>query len=228
MECIINDTRVKLKDGEIFSFIKKGNSPYQRWFLLKGCMSFGYKVIVINKKNYNYHRVIYKLHNNEWDIDDGYIKCIINDRKIKYEDGEISWWYSEGSRGLLKNPRWINFKQSKSAGYKCITIKNKKYKVHRVIYKIYNQDWDIDDKPFKNQIDHIDRNKLNNNINNLRVVSNQQNQFNRTCKGYSYDKRYNSYRVRIEINGESKSYNVKTEEEAIKLREELKIKYHTI
>ena len=155
MECVINDTRVKFDNGEIYSFIKKGNSPYQRWFLLKGCLSYNspYKSIRINKKNYSYHRVIYQLH---------------------------------------------------------------------------NPDWDMDDEPHKNPIDHIDRDKLNNNINNLRLVSPQQNAFNTNAKGYCYDKRNNSYNVRIGINGERKSYNVKTEDVAIKLRAELKIKYHTI
>ena len=155
MECVINNTRVKFDNGEIYSFIKKGNSPYQRWFLLKGCLSYNspYKSIRINKKNYSYHRVIYKLH---------------------------------------------------------------------------NLDWDMDDEPRKNQIDHIDQNKLNNNINNLRVVSPQQNMFNINHKGYYYNKKNNSYRVCITTNGESKRYSVKTEDEAIKLRAELKIKYHTI
>ena len=155
MECLINDTRVKLKDGEIYSFIKKGNSRSMKWYLLKGCLSYNsaYKRIRINKKIYYYHRVIYKLHNNEWDIAD------------------IST---------------------------------------------------------KNFMDHIDRDKLNNNINNLRVVSQQQNCFNRTCKGYHYHKNTNKYRACIMINGEKKSYTVNTEEEAIKKREELKIKYHTI
>jgi hypothetical protein len=107
-------------------------------------------------------------------------------------------------------------------------VKGKKYKVHRVIYKIHNPDWDIGDTSKTNEIDHIDKIPFNNNIENLRVVTNQQNSFNRNFKGYSYDKRYNSYRVRITIDGESKSFNFKTEEEAIKKRAELKIKYHTI
>ena len=155
MECIINDTRVKLQDGEIYSFIKKGNSRSMKWYLLKGCLSYNspYKRIRINKKIYYYHRVIYQLHNPAWKIDD---------------------------------------------------------------------------EPFKNQIDHIDRNKLNNNINNLRVVSNSQNQFNTIHKGYHFRKDRNRYEVQIGINGERKYYTVKTEEEAIKLRAELKIKYHTI
>jgi len=155
MECVINDTRVKFDNGEIYSFIKKGNSPYQRWFLLKGSYSYNspYKHTKINKKDYRYHRVIYKLH---------------------------------------------------------------------------NPDWDMDDEPHKNQIDHIDQNKLNNDITNLRLVSPQQNCFNRTAKGYYYVKKNNNYSVRIMISGESKYYYVKTEEEAIKKRAELKNKYHTI
>lgn len=155
MECVINDTRVKFDNGEIYSWIKKGNNPNVRWFLLKGGLSYNspYKRAMINKKRYQYHRVIYKLH---------------------------------------------------------------------------NLDWDIDDEPHKNQIDHIDRNKLNNNITNLRVVSNQQNCFNRTSKGYYYDKRRNNYQVYIKTNGETKRYTAKTEAQAIKMRDELKIKYHTI
>ena len=70
MECIINDTRIKLKDGEIYSFIKKGNSRSMKWYLLKGTLSWGYTIIVINKKKYKYQRVIYKLHNNDFNIED--------------------------------------------------------------------------------------------------------------------------------------------------------------
>jgi len=155
MECVINDTRVKFDNGEIYSWIKKGNKHSMRWYLLKGCLATNspYKCIKINKKNYYYHRVIYQLH---------------------------------------------------------------------------NPDWDMDDEPRKNPIDHIDQNKLNNNINNLRLVSHQQNAFNTNAKGYHHRKKSNTYQVYITINGEKKRYSVKTEEEAIKLRAELKIKYHTI
>tara|TARA_R110000803_G_scaffold404_1_gene1406 strand:+ start:310 stop:792 length:483 start_codon:yes stop_codon:yes gene_type:complete len=160
------------------------------------------------------------------------MECVLNERRIKYDDGEVYWWYSHTRNRPLKNPRWIKFKQSicgsRKTYYKTMEVKGKKYKVHRVIYKIHNADWDIDDTSKTNEIDHIDKITFNNNINNLRVVTQQQNSFNRTFKGYSYDKRYNSYRVRITIDGESKSFTFKTEEEAIKKRAELKIKYHTI
>ena len=153
MECVINNTKIKFDNGEIYSFINYKNSKVCKWYLLKGTISLGYKIIMINKKNYQYHRVIYKLHNTAWDIDD---------------------------------------------------------------------------EPRKNQIDHIDRDKLNNNIDNLRVVSHQQNMFNKNCKGYCYIKKNNTYRVYIMINGETKNYTVYTEDEAILLRAELKKKYHKI
>lgn len=161
------------------------------------------------------------------------MECVINERLIKYEDGELYWFYTHNRHGAIKNPRWIRFKQSTSGCrknyYKTMEIKCKKYKVHRVIYKFYNPKWNIDDNSKSNQIDHIDRDGFNNNIENLRIVTQQQNMLNRNFKGYSLCKKTNKYRVRIMLNG--KTYNggyFKTEEEAIEKREELKKQYHSI
>ena len=130
LEVIINNTRVKLEGGEIFSYIKKGNCKVCKWYLLKGSVAkTGYREIKINKKNYQYHRVMYKIHNHEWDI--------------------------------------TNFSQD-------------------------------------NLIDHIDRDKLNNNIDNLRVVSHQQNMFNKNGKGYYWHNKSKKWRAQIRVNGESK------------------------
>jgi hypothetical protein len=49
-------------------------------------------------------------------------------------------------------------------------------------------------------IDHIDRNKLNNKIENLREVTKQQNSFNREAKGYSFNKKSQKYEAYIRIN----------------------------
>tara|TARA_R110000823_G_C15611817_1_gene466587 strand:+ start:59 stop:532 length:474 start_codon:yes stop_codon:yes gene_type:complete len=157
------------------------------------------------------------------------MECVVNERRIKYNDGEVYWWYCHGSRGLLKNPRWRKFKQSNKDGYKHITINNKHFGVHRVVYKVYNPKWNINDTSKKNEIDHIDLNRSNNNIENLRVVTGQENMFNRKFKGYSWDKSSNKYQVQIIVNGKKIwGGRFKTEEEAIKKRAELKIKYHTI
>jgi len=53
-----------------------------------------------------------------------------------------------------------------------------------------------------NYIDHIDGNKTNNKIENLRDITNQQNGFNRTtAKGYSWHKQKQKYISRIRLNG---------------------------
>ena len=159
------------------------------------------------------------------------METVVNGRRIKYEDNELWYLYSHNSRGALKNPRWIKFKQNdtitRGQCYKRITIKNKDYRVHRVIYKIHNPEWDIEDSSTSNQIDHIDINSLNNNIENLRVATHQQNMCNRNFKGYSFDKSRNKWRVRIKINGKPINGGYfNTEEEAIKKRAELKNQYH--
>lgn len=53
-------------------------------------------------------------------------------------------------------------------------------------------------------IDHINRNKLDNRIENLRFVTPQQNMFNKLCKGYSFDKSHNKYIAHIRLNGKTK------------------------
>ena len=155
------------------------------------------------------------------------MECIINNTKIKYEDGEI---LSYIKKGRSKNFKWFLLKGNvNNNGYKRIAINKKRYFYHRVIYKIYNQDWDIHNEPYKNQIDHIDRNKLNNNINNLRVVSIQQNQWNNNCKGYCWDKSKNKWQSQITIDGEVKYLGCfKKEEDARNTYLAAKKIYHII
>ena len=139
-------------------------------------------------------------------------EVIINDTRIKYEDGEI-WSYIK--KGSSKNFKWCLLKgYMNKCGYKLVKINKKHFLRHRVIYQLHNPEWDIHNEPYKNQIDHIDIDKLNNNINNLRLVSNNQNQFNKNCKGYYWDKNANKWKAQIGINGESKYlgiYNVEAD-----------------
>jgi len=85
-------------------------------------------------------------------------------------------------------------------------IDKKKYnmKLHRVIYYVHNKEWDIYDNSKNNCIDHINHTAgepLDNSITNLRVVTNQQNTFNRNAKGYYWDKRSKKWRAVICVNG---------------------------
>jgi hypothetical protein len=79
----------------------------------------------------------------------------------------------------------------------------------------------------KHFADHIDNNKINNNVNNLRWCTNQENCFNAGLskanssgtKGVTFDKKFKQWRAQIVINGKCKylgKYDKK--EDAIKAR----------
>jgi hypothetical protein len=72
----------------------------------------------------------------------------------------------------------------------------KNYKIHRLVAFAY---LGLDIENPKQVIDHINRDTFDNRVSNLRIVSHQQNMFNRNAKGYS--KRGNKYVVKIRING---------------------------
>jgi hypothetical protein len=118
-------------------------------------------------------------------------------------------------------------------GYKTIKISsklNKNYRLHRVNYYAHNQDWDIHNSCIKtNSIDHKDINPINNNIENLHVVTNQQNHFNRNCKGYYFNKSRQKWQAQIKKNGKVKHLGrFNTEEEARQAYLEAKKIYHKI
>jgi hypothetical protein len=81
-----------------------------------------------------------------------------------------------------------------------------------------------------NSIDHIDGDRSNNKIDNLRDVTNQQNQWNRTtAKGYSWNKNANKFQAKIHINGNIKHLGYyTTEQEARNAYLKAKEIYHVI
>tara|TARA_R110000744_G_scaffold147914_1_gene260955 strand:- start:108 stop:617 length:510 start_codon:yes stop_codon:yes gene_type:complete len=113
-------------------------------------------------------------------------------------------------------------------GYKCLQLcfegKYKKYLVHRIIALTF-LNLDFEDK--KQIIDHKNRDKLDNQVSNLRVVSYQQNNFNRNYKGYSKER--NKYRARIFVNGKKISLGTyETEAEASNAYQQAKLIHHII
>lgn len=81
---------------------------------------------------------------------------------IYYRSGELYWIKNHNLAGSIDNK-----------GYKRISLDKKRYKVHRIVWYYHHQIWPI------NQIDHIDGNKLNNRIENLRDVSSSINMYNK-------------------------------------------------
>ena len=127
-----------------------------------------------------------------------------NPRHVKMNDedcNDLYVWRETKS----KPSYWRKLKISTdSNGYKYIIINEKHYLLHRVNYYIHNPEWDIYDASKYNQIDHIDRNRSNNHISNLRVVTCSENCQNQVGKGYYYHKIKNKYVARIVTNGKIK------------------------
>jgi len=155
---------------------------------------------------------------------------VLDDVKLKvFHNGVIYRWFSKHKSFILKNPYWkiIDNTTNTTKNYNHIHLKNKIIMRHRIIaYCFLN--FDINDE--KNQIDHIDGNRINNDCSNLRIVNNQQNSFNRqNIKGYTYCKTYKKWRAKIILNKkpiELGYYN--TPEEAHHAYLEGKKKYHVI
>ncbi len=151
-------------------------------------------------------------------------------RKFKYEDCKL--WVLREMWGTKKMnpPYWVVLKgATQSCGYKQIKINNTFYLYHRVVYFLHHQDWDIHDTSSKNTIDHIDRNPQNNNIDNLRVLTQQQNLWNSNAKGYNWDSNAKKWRAQICVNRKSIYLGgFSCEADANNAYQEAKLIYHKI
>lgn len=63
-----------------------------------------------------------------------------------------------------------------SKGYIVVGLFGKRYQAHRLAWFIYFGNWPVD------QVDHVDGNKINNSIRNLREATNSENCRNRSIK----------------------------------------------
>lgn len=118
-----------------------------------------------------------------------------------YENGTIERFHK-------RNNKWTVCKGSNDKdGYLQINIEYKMYSFHRLIYKAYNPNMDS-----TLDIDHINRIKNDNRLENLRLVTHQENHFNRDAKGYA--KNGNGFNGRIRFNGILKQKYFRTEIEA--------------
>jgi hypothetical protein len=137
-----------------------------------------------------------------------------------YVDGKLFNRIKRSSRALAGDEAGCLHK----TGYRKIEINRKFYLSHRLIYMYHNGE--IADGL---HIDHIDRDKLNNNIENLRLVTHQENHFNTDAKGYYFNKLANKFMARIGINGKSVHLGLfDTEEEAGNAYLKAKEEFHTI
>ena len=117
-------------------------------------------------------------------------------KTFKIEDDKLFRRLKLGRWKLVKN------KANDGNGYCQVSVNNKIMKYHRLVYILYNKS----DVPVGHMLDHIDGNKLNNQIQNLRVVTSREN--NSNCEshrlgslvGCCFDKHNSKWRSYIDIN----------------------------
>lgn len=154
------------------------------------------------------------------------IDCVYYNEFIRcFRDGRVE----RINRQRPKNGWYeVENKANTAYGYNDIRINDEMIKRHRIIAFCFLGLENIVGDRHTNSIDHIDEDKINNAVSNLRIVSNGENQQNKKkVKGYYYHKTNKSYMAEISVN--KKTYHLgyfKTEIEARNAYLKAKEKYH--
>ena len=134
---------------------------------------------------------------------------------LEYKDGQV-FWKKPISRKIKSGARAGSKRQD---DYRAIRYKNKEYKEHQVVWCLCKGEW-----PDK-CIDHINRIRDDNRIENLRLVSHAENMQNVRGKGYC--KFAEKFQASIRVNKKKIHLGVfETEEEAALAYSKAKEKYH--
>jgi hypothetical protein len=139
--------------------------------------------------------------------------------------------YSISNLGNVRNDKTNRIlKAGNNKGYKLCVLNRKTLSVHRLVAIAF-----IPNPDNKQQIDHIDNNRSNNNVNNLRWSTSQENQCNKGIsnkntsgyKGVYYVKDRKKWRAEISINGKSTFIGIyETSEDAVIARYKEALKIH--
>jgi len=140
------------------------------------------------------------------------IELELNEVKLRvYEDGKIEYYH-------LFYKKWCKASEKPAInGYKRISLNEKKYYQHRIIGFAF-LGLDINNPEL--EIDHRNRIRHDNRIENLRIVNRIENLQNTNAKGYYKEK--NGWEAYIHINGKRIYKRFKIEEEAKQWRNEMK------
>jgi hypothetical protein len=134
------------------------------------------------------------------------IEFVLKDRRLRlYPDGTITCRaVNRGKETTTGTWRIVKFsKKMRGYLYCSITVEGvpTKFSQHRLVKFANNPSWDIFDNSKDNCIDHKNHDTKDNTDENLRVVTTQQNHFNRSgVKGYSWDKKNKKWTAQIKLN----------------------------
>jgi hypothetical protein len=122
------------------------------------------------------------------------IEFVLKNRRLRLHPDGVMYCRAHIKAEETKNEKWREIKFYKNKGYdRCqITVDGipRHFLKHRLVKLAHDPTWDIFDVSPSNCIDHENHTRDDNSNENLRVVTNQQNQFNRSgVKGYSWDKK---------------------------------------
>jgi hypothetical protein len=143
---------------------------------------------------------------------------------LEYRNGILYWKKQTSTR----TPIGSKAGKIDTKGYLIIGLNYKKYKAHRIIFLMFNG-------YLPATIDHIDGNRLNNKIENLREVTVSQNMQNSKTykssksgiKGVSWEKDRNKWKVQVMLDGKNRVVrNLESLELAQLVAQELRNKYH--
>lgn len=153
---------------------------------------------------------------------------MITQQKVKeifdYKDGCLYWKIRHGSLGIVGKKAGSLMQN----GYYITKINGKSYLIHRLIYL-----WHYGFLP--KELDHIDKNSLNNRIENLRQATRKENACNRglpknNTSGYKnvvWNNKSRKWLVRLRIDGKEKDFGYYHDIELAGLvAEEARNKYH--
>lgn len=137
---------------------------------------------------------------------------------LEYKDGNLYWKNSGVQVGGCVNGK----------GYKKMGFKNKSYLVHRIVYLMFHG-------VLPKIVDHVDNNKTNNKIENLRPASPSQNLWNASlrsintsgCKGVSWHKKAKKWQVKLSVGRVLKHFGYFDDLDLADLvATEARVKYH--
>ena len=121
-------------------------------------------------------------------------------KEMSYERISGLFKYDEVNGGVVRidgKRRW--HPKPDKTGYIIYAVMDAKYKEHRLVYLLNNPDMDQ-----SLQIDHINSIRSDNRIDNLRTVTNQQNQFNRPASlGFYWVPSKQLWNAKIKVDSKS-------------------------